>query len=320
VYPETGVRKSAAVVVIVLAILLSLPGFVHAQTSTSCACCKDAVGSARCDVWNDLVAGLDACNEQVGITFNTCTNRCNPADSVQGRCAFIRNCLDTCRGIKAQQDGGCSSRFRRQVRNQCPGALGAAKKSVRLCRRGRIAPCACTTATTVSTTSTPSSTAATPTVTTTTPAATGAAGGTLATMSDVTPEAGTTSSARACQSNCIGRILRACFRNCGLSCGVDFQARGICNQFCRNANCRFLQLTCTDNDQPQSGEYRACCSQFDNCLVDVDCVVTTTTTSSTSTTSTSSTTSSTSIFATTTTSTQIGASTTTSTTNPFPSG
>jgi hypothetical protein len=261
-------------------------------------------------VWNNLLAGRDACNAQVGITFDTCTNRCNPADSVQGRCAWIRNCLDTCRGIQAQQDSGCSSRYRSQVRNQCPGALGAAKKSVRQCRRGRIAPCACGTA---GTTSTPSSTATTTTVTTTTPAA----AGTLAMMSEDTPEEGTTSSAKACQSNCIVRIVRACYRNCGLACGVDFQARGICNRFCRNANCRFLQLTCTDNGQPESGEYRACCSQFGNCLTDIDCVVTTTTTSSTSTTSTSSTTSSTSIFASTTSSTQLGATTTTSTTNPF---
>ena len=99
------------------------PGSCTRRPPTSCDCCRDAVGSARCDVWNDLLAGRDACNEQVGITFDTCTNRCNPADSVQGRCAWIRDCLDTCRGIQARQNAGCSSRYRSQVRNQCPGAL-----------------------------------------------------------------------------------------------------------------------------------------------------------------------------------------------------
>jgi hypothetical protein len=310
------------VVVTVLAILLSLPGLVHAQTA-SCDCCRDALGSARCDVWSDLLASRDACTEQVSITFSTCTNRCNPADSVQGRCAWIRNCLDTCRGIQAGQNAGCTSRYRAQVRNQCPGALGAAKKAVRMCRRGRIAPCECTTTTTTSTTSTTSSTASTTTTTVTT-AARAAAPAVIdeATPEELAPddvslEEGTTSSAQACQGNCIGRIVGACFRNCARSCGVDFQARGICNRFCRNANCRFLQLKCTDNGSPNSGEYRACCAQFDNCQTDIDCVVTTTTTSTTSTTSTSSTTSTTSIFSTTTTSTQVGASTTTSTTNPL---
>lgn len=306
-YPETGVRKSAAVVVIVLAILLSLSGAVHAQTSTSCDCCRDAEGSARCDVWDDLLANRDACNEEVAGTFDTCMRRCYPADSVQGRCGWIRDCLDTCRGNEARQNAGCSSRYRSQVRNKCPGALQAAKRSVDRCRRGRQEPCECSTTTAAS--------GAVPAVTT----AAGPGGVPAGVSGDpVAADPTTVGPTAGCQSSCVAHTVRACYRNCARGCGVDFMARGICQRFCRNANCRFLSLTCTDNEQPESGEYRACCVQSDTCTSDDPCVTTSTTTSTTSTTSTSSTTSSTSILSTTTSSTQVGVTTTTVTSTTIP--
>jgi hypothetical protein len=324
------------VVVTVLAILLSVLGSVaRAQTgmcaggatcdvsAQSCLCCRDAETVDLCAAAPDLINGRNACLATVTDTFNTCTNRCNPADSVQGRCAWIRNCLDQCRATQTRQMGGCWTRYRNQLRsNGCPGSFVAGKKARRRCQHAKCNPCCCptlpttTTSTTSTTTTVTSPSTTTSTTTTTTLAGAATTGSKLVTSSRMPLDVGVPAQAD-CQSTCITQIVSACYRNCASNCGVDFQARGICNQFCRNANCRFLTLKCTDNGQPDSGEYRACCSQAGTCTTDINCAVTTTTTSTTSTTSTSSTTSSTSIFATTTftTTTAIGA--TTSTTNPF---
>src|SRR5262249_53731851 len=128
---------------------------------------------------------------------------------------------------------------------------------------------------------------------------------------------GTTAQTRNCQTACVNRIVIQCYRDCRSSCGVDFVARRMCNRFCRDANCRFLRLKCTNNESTDSGDYRACCQANDTCDTDKDedelCTVTNTTTSTTSTTTTSPSTTTTSIFGTTltTTTTTIGINTTT---------
>src|SRR5262249_6250734 len=155
VYPASGVWKSAAVGVTVLSILLSVLGSVAAAqtemcagaatcdvTAQSCLCGRDAETVALCPAAPDLINGRDACLASVSDTFNTCTNRCNPADSIQGRCAWIRNCLDKCRAAQTRQIGGCWTRYRNQLRsNGCPGSFVAGKKARRRCPRAKGKPC-----------------------------------------------------------------------------------------------------------------------------------------------------------------------------------
>jgi hypothetical protein len=316
-----GVWKSAAVGVMVVAILSSLPGTLSAQdVESGCPCCWEGTPAFDPDSdcsegeVSDFATSRRECLDNVDNTYSECQKRCNPV--VAGRCTFIRGCLDGCRRDRTRQTGICWRIYKKLLRQNCGPGFREVQKSLRKCKRGRPLPfegaCDCvapppvtTTSTTSTTTGNTASTTTTTTSTTTITVLTGTSTtSTTISMSGMGSasklERGTTAQVVNCQTACVNQIVIQCYRDCKHSCGVDFEARKKCNRFCRDANCRFLRLKCTDNDAPESGDYRACCNAAGTCGDEKDgddlCEVTTTTTSSTSTTTTAPSTTTTSSF------------------------
>src|SRR5262249_4623608 len=184
-------------------------------SAKSCLCCRDAETVDLCDAAPDLINGRNACLASVSDTFNTCANRCNPADSVQGRCAWIRNCLNQCRAAQTRQIGGCWTRYRNQLRsNGCPGSFVAGQKARRQGQRARCNPSRCPppppppTRPTTPTTPATSPTTTTTTTSTTTLASTRITGAEPMASTRMPLDVGVPAQAD-CQTICINQILVA---------------------------------------------------------------------------------------------------------------